>query len=439
MKFALKFLLAASLLWTAGCGSDDSSDDPTTLASMRFAQASYDLTAGEVVTPVLYLQPTGGAEFENDAVKNFFGIRYGVVDPSVASVSEQGVVTALKAGITTLTASSPYCATFASAQITVRGGISQLEIVSLRFGQTQYAVEAGKSVEPQLMVRLTGEPEVAYDRTKNPYRMSWTSSNQSVATVSEQGVVTGLAAGTTTLTARTPLFDGAATATVTVSDAEAKIVSLRFEQSAYDVSSQSVQPRLMIRLTGDAAETAYDAAANPYGVVWTVSDTSVASVSATGVVTRLKEGTITLTARTSQYSQAATTTVKFLPVTTATCVGEWMLESWKGDGGMAGKVYIELTKTGTFQMYQNVNTQGFAKFAGTYTVTEMSGQQVLEGTYSDGKSWGDSYTFAATDEALTLTGRKTGYVSVYKRTPIPDYVKDGVTIQSTHSSPVPFL
>ena len=116
-----------------------------------------------------------------------------------------------------------------------------------------------------------------------------------------------------------------------------------------------------------------------------------------------------------------------------------MLESWKGDKAMAGKVYLELTDAKTFTIYQNINTVGFAKFAGTYAVTVQEGQPVLTGTYADGKSWGESYTFAATDRTLTLTGRTFGYVSVYDSTTIPDYVKDGVTTQATRSTTVPFL
>lgn len=346
MKFIRKFFLAACVSGAlAGCGSDDSSDEGAKrLDAMRFDGASFVLTEGESQTPALLLRPAGGTEYRFDVQDNRYEVRFAMADPAIAAVTDRGVVTALKAGTTTLTARSPYCAAVATAQIVVRSAVTPIEIASLRFEQTQYEVEAGQSVEPQLLVRISGE----------------------------------------------------------------------------------------------TAEFAYDAAKNPYAMSWMVSDPAVAAVSDRGVVTALTEGTITLTARTSFYNGAATTTVKCTPPP-ASCVGEWVLESWKGDKAMAGKVYLELTDAKTFTIYQNINTVGFAKFAGTYAVTVQEGQPVLTGTYADGKSWGESYTFAATDRTLTLTGRTFGYVSVYDSTTIPDYVKDGVTTQATRSTTVPFL
>lgn len=442
MKLALKLCFAACTAWAlVGCGNDNSPEDPaTTLQSIRFAQSSYELGKGQTLTPVVYLTPVGGVEFQNDAVNNFFGVSLSVVDPSVASLTEQGEVIGLQVGTTTLTARSPYCATFASAQIVVKNSVSVLEIESLRFEQNEYTLAAETSVQPTLLVRLKGESaEFAYDVAKNPYSVTWTSSDEAVATVSAQGLVTGVAVGSATLTVRTPYYKGSASATVNVTTAAPRIASLRFEHDDYGVSSQSIQPRLMIRMTGDAAESVYDPAANPCGVTWSVGDPSVASVSATGVVTRLKEGTTTLTARTSLFSQPVTTTVRFLAASTAAWVGEWMLTSWTGDQSLAGKVYIELKGDNTCDIYQNVNTTGYAKFPGTYAVTERGGVTELSGSYSDGKPWGDSYTFTATADKLTLTGVGTGYVSVYDRTTIPDYVKDGVTVQATRSALTPFL
>lgn len=443
MKFALKLCFAVCTAWAfVGCGNDNSPEDPaTTLQSIRFAQSSYELSQGQTIMPVVYLTPVGGVEFQNDAVNNFFGVSLSVVDPSIASITEQGEVIALKAGTTTLTARSPYCATFASAQIVVRGGVSVLEIESLRFEQNTYTIAAETSVQPTLLVRLKGESsEFAYDVAKNPYSVTWTSSNEAVAKVSARGLVTGVAVGTAIVTVRTPYYEGSASATVNVTAAAPQIASLRFEHNDYSVSSQSVQPRLMIRMTGDAAESVYDAAANPCGVTWSVGDPSVASVSATGMVTRLKEGSTTLTARTDQYGQAVTTTVRFTAASTPQWVGQWMLTSWTGDQSLAGKVYIELKDDNTCDIYQNVNVTGYAKFSGTYAVTERGGGvRELSGSYSDGKPWGDSYTFTATADKLTLTGVGTGYVSVYDRTTIPDHVKDGVTVQTTRSAFTPFL
>lgn len=346
MKFLLKLLLPLCTAWAvAGCSGSDSSDDSSTIESMRFAQASYDLTEGQSVTPVLFLRPVGGMEFENEAVRNLFEVTFQIANPAVASVSASGAVTALAKGTTTLTARSPYCATSATAQIVVSEGVETLKIESIRFQEPEYSVETGKSVQPQLWVLIKGEAsEFRYDAAKNPYRMVWKSSDTSVATVSLDGTVRALKAGTTTLSARTDLYDG-----------------------------------------------------------------------------------------------SATTTIRVLSDEVTNWVGEWVLSSWTGDASLAGKVYMELTDKKAFNLYQNINALGFAKLTGTYSVTSVAQGQVISGTYTDGKSWGDSYTVTATDKKLTLTGRTTGYVSVYDRTTIPDYVKDGVSVQTTRSPFKPFL
>lgn len=347
MKFSLKFLFAlCTVMSTAGCGSDDTSDEPAAISSMRFAQASYLLSEGQTVTAELYLRPLSGAEFRYDAAGDLFDVTFSIADPTIASVSPNGSVTALKKGSTTLTARSPYCATEAGAQIVVSEGVETLRIESLRFEQREYTVEAGRSVQLRLLARLKGEnTEFAYDLSTNPYQISLTSSDKAVATVSAAGLVQALAAGTATLTARTPYFDGTATAAL--------------------------------------------------------------QVTASGAVGEL--------------------------------AGEWMLASWTGDPALAGKVYLALAADKSFTIYQNVNTLGYAKFTGTYSMSAAGGAQVISGTYTGGTSWGDSYTFTATADRLTMTGRTTGYVSVYDRTTIPDHVKDGATVRSTRSAPVPFL
>ena len=161
------------------------------------------------------------------------------------------------------------------------------------------------------------------------------------------------------------------------------IESLRFEQSAYVESGESLQPRLLIRIVTQAHESVYDADENPYSMSWSVGDPAVAAVSASGVVTRVAPGTTTL----------------------------------------SGKVYVELTRDNRFTLYQNGGQPGFTRFRGDYAV---SAEHLLTGTYADGTSLGDSYAVAADEERLTLTGTTTGHVSVYDRTTIPDWVKEEV-------------
>ena len=113
---------------------------------------------------------------------------------------------------------------------------------------------------------------------KSNTKITYSSSNKSVATVSSKGVVTAVRAGTATVTVKS----GAITKKVTVK-----------------VTTPS------INITGNASSVyrgntlKLSAAVNPAGakVTWSTSNSTVAKVSSAGVVTGLKQGTVTVTAK----------------------------------------------------------------------------------------------------------------------------------------------
>lgn len=205
-----------------------------------------------------------------------------------------------------------------------------------------------------------------------------------------------------------------------------------FERTSYAESGAAVQPGLLVRMADQTVARAYDAAANPLAVTWSVDDDAVASVSAAGVVTRKSYGRTILTAGTARYSQPATTEIIFGEAVDvpAGLAGEWVLASWKGEEAMAGKVYMELTGAQSFTLYQNIDTEGFRTFRGSYSLLGIEGEAVLLGSYTDGTPMQDDYKVAVAENRLTMTALGNGDVSIYDRTTIPDWVKDGLTTAS---------
>ena len=119
--------------------------------------------------------------------------------------------------------------------------------------------------------------------------VSWSSSNDSVATVSG-GKITGVSTGTATITAKT--YNGkSATCTVTV-QTNPDIV----KPSGITVSPTSLT--ITAGETGDLTATVLPSNATNKTVTWTSSDTSVATVNSSGVVTAVAQGTATITAST---------------------------------------------------------------------------------------------------------------------------------------------
>jgi len=133
--------------------------------------------------------------------------------------------------------------------------------------------------------------------------VSWGSSTPSVATVSGSGLVTAVALGTATITASSEGKSGTSAITVYI-----------------PVASVLVAPptaTVLVTQTKQFAATTKDAQGNTLTgrlVTWGSSNTSVATVDATGLATAKAVGTATITATSEGKSGTATLTANPVPV-----------------------------------------------------------------------------------------------------------------------------
>src|SRR5438105_840128 len=133
----------------------------------------------------------------------------------------------------------------------------------------------------------------------------WSTSDASVATVDSTGLVTGVAEGTAVITATRGLKSGSATITVTGigTTGTAPVASV-----TVSLAASSLNPGQ----TTQATATTYDSANNVLtgrAISWTSSDNSVATVSASGVVTAVAVGTSQIVATSEGKSGSATANV----------------------------------------------------------------------------------------------------------------------------------
>ncbi len=122
-------------------------------------------------------------------------------NPAVATVNETGLVTAVSEGTTTVTATSVDGAKTASVQITVQS----IPVSSVSVSPATGNIYVGVS----LPLKVTILPENATNLNVN-----WSTANAAIATVNSEGVVTGVAAGTTAITATS--VDGAKTGSMII-------------------------------------------------------------------------------------------------------------------------------------------------------------------------------------------------------------------------------
>ena len=198
-------------------------------------------------------------------------------DTSVLRVLSNGKVVAVGQGEAVITASVGECTS--SVTITVTGeqpGESGLTGVSLdRYTLTLYAGEEAE----QLTATLKPEGTEATIR--------WTSSNQTAATVSQDGKVTPLAAGVTVVTAAAG--DYRASCIVTVQPERVRVTGIRFDEPTHTLMMGSTVTLQPIIAPDDATVK---------NLTWVSSDEQTATVSRTGIVTALSVGETTITATT---------------------------------------------------------------------------------------------------------------------------------------------
>ncbi len=253
---------------------------PVHVQTVRLNKSSLTLEEGQSETLTAAVSP------DNADNKN---ITWSSSDPEVASVDQNGKITALKEGQTLIYATADDNGVNAWCSLTVKAKTAVIPVTGVRINKSEITLKVGENTS----IETTVLPENATDKT-----YSWASSDSRTVFVSDKGTVIGSRAGTAVLTVTTK--DGGFTATCTVhviSDTAPAPESVRITVSNAAVNVGSFLKLKAAMSPSDADQT----------VTWTSSDTSRATVDADGTVHGKKVGTVTLTAKTVNGKTAACT------------------------------------------------------------------------------------------------------------------------------------
>lgn len=207
---------------------------------------------------------------------------------AVAKVSSTGKITGVGPGECVITAKTS-------------SGKTAKCTVSVTLPATKVSLSASSvSLKPTKTSTLT----VTLKPSNSNDKLTWKSSNKSVATVSSSGKITAIKPGSATITVTTG-SGKTASCKVTVVKAPATKITL-------NKTSTSVNMYATKTLTATVTPSY-----STDKVTWSSSDTSVAKVSSKGVVTGVNAGTATITAKTTSGKTAkCTITVKYVPKVT---------------------------------------------------------------------------------------------------------------------------
>ena len=189
---------------------------------------------------------------------------------SVAKVDQTGKVTAVSKGTATITATAKDgSGKSASCSVSVKRLVA-----SITLDKSSIVLYKGNNET----ITATVSPSTASNKN-----ITWSSSNTSVATVSSSGVVSGVAKGTATISATAQ--DGSGVS---------KTCQVEVKQYVTGITLGDLILSNGQNMTLTAIVTPSDA--SDKSLTWSSSNTSVATVSESGVVTAVSEGTTTITA-----------------------------------------------------------------------------------------------------------------------------------------------
>ncbi len=257
-------------------------------------------------------------------------VMWSTTDPAIATVSEDGLVTAVANGSTTITVTtndggfSAECA----VSVSIPAPPSDVPVTGITLSSSTLTLAA---VGETYQLVATVMPEDATNKA-----VMWRSNNADVATVSNAGVVTAVADGTATITAITE--DGGFEA--------ACAVSVELPAAVVPVTGISINPTVLTLDTVGAratlVTTVEPADATDKTVVWQSSNEDVATVEADGTVTAMADGTATIVATTVDGGFTAACEVAVsIPVAETrvayqTHVQTYGWQGWKNDGEPSG-------------------------------------------------------------------------------------------------------
>ena len=294
-------------------------------------------------------------------------VRWASNNPFVATVNATGVVTPVAPGtahISVTTLDGGFV-----AWVEVQVSIPVVPVTGVTMAPATLSLVAGHTG----VLAATVAPANATNRL-----VTWASSNTQVALVDANGVVFAIAPGTATITARTADGGRTATAAVTVT---APVVL---------VTGVTITPMTLSLLTGQTGTlTATVAPANATNrtVTWASSNTQVATVNDSGVVTARAVGSTTITARTADGGRTATAAVTVaspVVVVTGVTIAPTTLSLVAGQTGTLAATVAPANATNRTVTWASGNTQIATVNAGGLVTAVAPGLTTITVTTSDG-------------------------------------------------------
>ncbi len=287
-KYFLGTLMFLGILLT-GCTKDNGQPGAPGLQKLILSTSSVTLQIGENCTLTVTTEP----EDIDGAV-----LTWTSSDPDIASVAEtsenSATVTAHAAGTASVTVS---CGDInATCNITVTEETDGPVAEKVTVTPETASVEVGETVQL----------EAAVEPANTGFEIVWTSDNPDVASVDDNGLVTGIANGYAAISASA----GGKTGSCSITVVGLPLESIDLEEESLDLT-EGDEVSLTLNIIPEGA--AYD------NISWTSSAPEIASVS-NGVISALREGQAVITVDVDGMTDRCTVNVRLRPLSVGSLI-----------------------------------------------------------------------------------------------------------------------
>ena len=292
MKKVLFLVLAVICLWAC-----EKTPEEIAVTSVSLSQSTAEMIEGETIQLIATVIPSNATDQR---------LIWASSKTSVATVTDNGLVTAIAEGSSTITVSAG--GKSRSCLVTVSKRIIAVTSLSLNKDQLSLPVDSSEKLI------ATVEPDDATEKT-----IYWVSSDNTIAEVNQEGLVTGHKSGETTIKAMLANFQAICVVSVYI-----------------PVSGISLKPSSLTIPKGSSytltAVVAPDDAANKK-LSWSSDNTSVATVDNDGRVTAINNGEAIITVKTEDGGYTATCAVTVVIPVTGISINPTSLSMYPGDTG----------------------------------------------------------------------------------------------------------
>ncbi|WP_221795129.1 beta strand repeat-containing protein [Oceanobacter mangrovi] len=333
-------LTAGSL--TVAASLDNAESETISSAAVTFTVQEKTLKAIAIApdAPAVALgrqqQLTVSGTYSDDSLQSSVtsGITWQSSDTSVAIVDANGLVTTKALGTAEIEARIVGALTDASGDVdiydTITLTVSAAQLNAISISDAPATLADGKTAQLSVLGTLSDGSSAG---TLAASSVSWLTSNSSVASITAQGLLTARSEGQATIQISTTLDTGA-----TVTDSVTLVVTAKELQSiaiTADETSLAAGTQLQLVATGTYTDASITKPLQS-GFIWQSSDTSVATVSASGKVTAQDVSTST-TVTITAAGTASGVTVTSLTLTVEPAVLQQLVIAGNGSSVPVGE------------------------------------------------------------------------------------------------------